>query len=97
MADDFERIDGPTPAGGSYAVVWFLDESGSPCEKKHAEHVQIEEYDEDHHSIARTYMDRRDLRESSDSRIDYAAGPFAAYDPAKAARRAVDAARRRDT
>ncbi len=49
-----ERIDGPTPAGGAYAVAVF-SRDGQPVEKSEATAVEVVEYAEDGTAISRTY------------------------------------------
>lgn len=53
-----ERTDGPTPAGGAYAVANFLDADMKPCPKAEAVHIEILEYDQDGQNIARTWLER---------------------------------------
>jgi hypothetical protein len=49
-----ERIDGPTPNGGEYAVAHF-SRDGEAAEKADATAVEILEYSADGECIARTY------------------------------------------
>ena len=49
-----ERIIGPTPAGGDYAVARFSCD-GKPVEKDQATEVEIIEYSADGMEIRRTY------------------------------------------
>jgi hypothetical protein len=56
MADNTSsRIDGPTPAGGAYAVAYFRDAAGNPAEKDRAATLEVCEYDADGRCIHRTY------------------------------------------
>ena len=50
-----ERIDGPTPAGGVYAIAYFTDVNDQPVAKSKATQVKIFEYDAKGESINRTY------------------------------------------
>lgn len=40
-----ERKDGPTAAGGTYALVTYLDERNIPVEQDEATRIVIKEYD----------------------------------------------------
>jgi hypothetical protein len=40
-----ERIDGPTPAGGVYALAFFCDEDLNPAAPAEAAQVIVSEYD----------------------------------------------------
>ena len=51
----YERIDGPTPAGGAYAIAYFFDDDGTACPEEDAVEMRIIEYDESDKSIAFTY------------------------------------------
>jgi hypothetical protein len=51
------RTEGPTPAGGAYAVAYWRDARGDPCPQSEAVAAEIVEYDEDGNAIARTYID----------------------------------------
>lgn len=57
MAEDVkpQRLKGPTPAGGAYALAYYYDANGKPCERAKAVRVEIHECDEDGEVIARTY------------------------------------------
>lgn len=50
-----ERIEGPTPNGGPYAVAHFRDEAGAPVPKSEAVSAEIIEYDAENREIFRTY------------------------------------------
>lgn len=52
-----QRIEGPTPQGGAYAIAYFTDGDGRPCPKARAAHAEIIEYDEAGDGIFRTYGD----------------------------------------
>ena len=51
------RTEGPTPAGGAYAIAYWFDSDGRPCEPADARSVEVVEYDEAGHAIARTYAE----------------------------------------
>lgn len=53
-----ERIDGPTPNGGTYSVAYFRDAEGNRCGKAEAASTEILEYDADDQCVGRTYMER---------------------------------------
>jgi hypothetical protein len=50
-----ERIDGPTPNGGTYAIAYYQDEAGEATDKDAATAVEIVEFDGDDNEIFRTY------------------------------------------
>jgi hypothetical protein len=50
-----ERIEGKTPSGGAYAIVYFLDVDGEPVSKEAAVTLEIVEYDDRDHPLCRTY------------------------------------------
>lgn len=52
-----ERIDGATPAGGAYAVAYYLSAAGEPIDRALAERVEIVEFDAGGKEIARTYAE----------------------------------------
>lgn len=49
------RIEGPTPKGGAYSLVYYRDADGAPCERDKAVEAEIHECDSDGEVIARTY------------------------------------------
>jgi hypothetical protein len=55
-ADTEERVDGPTPNGGTYSIAYFRDADGNPCPKERSESMEICEFDEKDECIHRTYM-----------------------------------------
>lgn len=68
MADDVaeileERIDGPTPAGGVYAIARYRDAVGEPIPKEFATHITIVEYDGQGNQIFRTHGTMGDREE----------------------------------
>ncbi len=50
-----ERIEGPTPHNGVYAIAYFMDNTGTPTSKDKAEKVEIHEVDKNGEVIYRTY------------------------------------------
>ena len=50
-----ERIDGPTPHGGDYAIAYYQDASGEAVDKSRAVAVEIVEFDARDNYIFRTY------------------------------------------
>ncbi len=52
-----ERIDGPTPAGGTYAIMYFQDAKGEQCSKADAVRGELIEYGPNGDHLARTYAD----------------------------------------
>lgn len=50
-----ERVEGPTPAGGAYSILYYMDDRGDRSDKKDAVLVEIVEYDESGNVIYRTY------------------------------------------
>jgi hypothetical protein len=59
LAGISERTDGPTPAGGTYAVAFFRDAAGAPCPKARAATVEVVEFAADGTPLARTYAEVR--------------------------------------
>jgi hypothetical protein len=51
-----QRTEGPTLAGGVYAIGFFHDAAGYPCPRDRAASVEIFEYDAKDQVIQRTYM-----------------------------------------
>jgi hypothetical protein len=54
--DTFERVEGPTPKGGVYAIAFWQDSKGQPTSKYKATHAEIVEYDAKGNGFYRTYM-----------------------------------------
>ena len=50
-----ERIDEPTPNGGSYSIAYYSDGEGNRKDKKEATHIEIVEFGTDDEQIMRTY------------------------------------------
>ena len=42
-----KKIDGPTPNGGAYAIVYFRDSNGNRCNESECYDCEIVEYDND--------------------------------------------------
>jgi hypothetical protein len=49
-----ERIEGPTPGGGAYAMAFFMDIAGQPTTKEKAYMVEIVEFDKKGRTINHT-------------------------------------------
>ncbi len=52
-----ERVEGPTPNGGEYAIAYFKGAEGQPVDKEDAVSVEITEFDAEGKSVFRTYAD----------------------------------------
>lgn len=50
-----ERIKGPTPHGGIYAIAYYQDANGQPTDKPSAVAAEIIEYDDAGGVVWRTY------------------------------------------
>lgn len=50
-----ERIEGPTPNGGAYAIAFWHAEDGSPTDKESAVTCEVVEYDANDQVVFRTY------------------------------------------
>jgi len=48
------RVPGPTPAGGAYGIVRYLDAEGQPAAAAEAVTLQFDEYDAEGNLIAST-------------------------------------------
>ncbi len=53
--DTYKRIDGTTPQGGTYAVIYFRDKRGNACPERRATSCEIVEYSKDGEVLSRTY------------------------------------------
>ena len=51
-----ERIDGPTPNGGAYAIAYYMDNNRASVNKAIATKAEIVEYAADGEIVFRTYM-----------------------------------------
>lgn len=56
------RIEGPTPNGGAYSVIVYLNIDFQPVEEIEATHAEITEYDQNGLVILRTYAELQPLR-----------------------------------
>lgn len=52
---NFKRIDGATPNGGQYAILYFRDNEGYPCSENKAATVEAVEFSADDVELFRTY------------------------------------------
>ena len=50
-----KRIDGATPNGGQYSILYFRDKDGRPCVEKKAATVEAVEYTSDGDELFRTH------------------------------------------
>lgn len=50
-----KRIDGATPNGGQYSILYFRDNDGRPCVEKKAATVEAVEYTSDGDELFRTH------------------------------------------
>ena len=50
-----KRIDEKTPAGGDYAMIYFLDDAGKPVEEEKATKTVIQEFKKNGELILTTY------------------------------------------
>lgn len=55
MDEHSESTEGPTPAGGAYAVAYFRDDQGEPTTRAKATRIEIVEFDDQDEVIMRTY------------------------------------------
>lgn len=51
-----ERIDGPTPRGGAYGILYYQDADGNPTTREEAVRAEGVEYDEAGKMICSTLM-----------------------------------------
>jgi len=64
MADEHEdvgqpeRVEGPTPAGGAYALAYFYDDARNSVPKEQSTGMEIQEFDDDGRMIHRTYLEK---------------------------------------
>jgi hypothetical protein len=50
-----KRMEGPTPAGGEYGVVYFLNDAGEPADEAVATRFEFIEYDTNGDHVERSY------------------------------------------
>ena len=67
------RTEGPTPAGGEYAIGYFFDDRRRPCPRAEAVHFEVHEFDAAGVCIARTYATRGGIRPAAGGDEDGAA------------------------
>jgi hypothetical protein len=58
-----ERSEGPTPKGGAYAIIFYLDDEWDLTTKDVATHFEVIEYGADGRSFFHTRGDRTPLSE----------------------------------
>jgi hypothetical protein len=54
MAEFERRVPGPTPSGGAYGIVRYLDANGNPTNAADAVSIEFSEYAEDDNLISVT-------------------------------------------
>lgn len=52
-----ERFDGPTPHGGTYTMIYYLDGKRALTDKGKAVAAEIVEFDANDNQVWRTYME----------------------------------------
>lgn len=60
-----ERVDGLTPNGGDYSILYFMDINHREVEKEKATHFELVEYDNEGEQVFRTYGELPSLNVSS--------------------------------
>ena len=61
MEQHSRRIEGKTPNGGAYAIIYFMDENGAPTTEEKSVSCEIHEFDEKGNIIFRTYSAPRKI------------------------------------
>lgn len=61
-----ERVEGPTPSGGAYAIVHYQDVDKAPCDKADAVYAEAIEYAEDGRPIAMSFLELSDDEEEEE-------------------------------
>lgn len=56
--DSSDRIEGPTPNGGEYAIVYYYDENGKSCSKDLAIRSIAQEFDKNGKMLYETFFDK---------------------------------------
>lgn len=57
MADKTsDRVDGATPNGGTYTILYYQDDQGNPTTKANAAAIEAIEFDGQDNQIFRTYL-----------------------------------------
>jgi hypothetical protein len=54
--NNIRKIDGPTPSGGAYAVLYFYDDNNNPIPEEQATKAYGVEFDENGKRIKETYL-----------------------------------------
>lgn len=52
-----ERIDGPTPNGGAYAIIYYQDAQGELTDKSSAVRAELIEFDANGEQVWRSYVE----------------------------------------
>jgi hypothetical protein len=82
-----DRVDGETPNGGAYTILYYQDDQGNPTTKAKATAIEAIEFDAQDNQIFRTYLTKGDTPieptadptdTATDTGIDDAAANFAA-------------------
>lgn len=55
MVATSEKVEGRTPGGGDYSIVYFKDKDGNRTSKENAAHYEIQEYTKDGKLVQTTY------------------------------------------
>ncbi len=69
------KIDGPTPSGGVYAMLYFYDDNNNPVSEEQATKAYGVEFDENDKIIKETYFlishEKNDKNTSEEKREDF--------------------------
>ena len=52
----YKKLDGPTPNGGKYTILYFYDRNGEKTTEKNAVNINAIEYDEEDNVLRTTYL-----------------------------------------
>lgn len=58
------RIEGPTPKGGAYAILYFYDNNDNPVNEENAEKAYGVEFDKEGNRICTTYFNFTDNKDN---------------------------------
>lgn len=61
-----KRVEGPTPTGAAYAIIFYQDEEGEPIEATAATHAELIEYTQEGLHVFRTYVNLKPFKEAND-------------------------------
>ena len=61
--NNIRRIDGPTPSGGAYAILYFYDENDNPVVEENASKAYGVEFDNEGKTMKTTYFNIRSSNE----------------------------------